>query len=72
LFVATDSFLRRNGVKRIIVLSSCAAIREDSKPWQLRSEKDWNEEAIRTLSEQGEKASGGIIYQASKALAEQG
>ncbi|GLB36862.1 putative D-lactaldehyde dehydrogenase [Lyophyllum shimeji] len=57
------------GVKRIVVTSSCASVLEVGKD-KVFTEKDWNELAIKEVKEQNDEASGPAKYFASKTLAE--
>jgi len=57
------------GVKRIVVTSSCASVLEPGKD-KVFTEEDWNELAIKEVKEQGDKAPGITKYRASKTLAE--
>ncbi|KAJ7479138.1 hypothetical protein FB451DRAFT_1086612 [Mycena latifolia] len=59
-------------VKRVVITSSCAAIRQasqDSEPKTL-SEIDWNEQAEKEAAELGREAPVWTKYRASKTLAE--
>ncbi|KAK7472041.1 hypothetical protein VKT23_000152 [Stygiomarasmius scandens] len=57
-------------VKRIVITSSIASIvRMTSDPIVL-SEKDWNEQSVKQVEEQGRSADGATKYRASKTLAE--
>ena len=57
------------GVKRVIVLSSTAAVVRD-KPNGVLDESSWNEDAIAEVNEKGREATPGGKYRASKTLAE--
>ena len=59
-------------VKRIVILSSTAAITNAKIPGKVYTEKDWNDEAIDAVKKNGRGANGGEKYSASKALAEKG
>ncbi|KAL0956958.1 hypothetical protein HGRIS_003059 [Hohenbuehelia grisea] len=57
-------------VKRVVITSSCAAVRhEDTKPI-LFTEEDWNEQSILIVEKEGRAAPNIIKYRASKTLAE--
>jgi len=57
------------GVKRIVMTSSGAAVKESGKD-KLFTEEDWNEAALKEVKEQGDNSSGHAKYCASKTLAE--
>ena len=61
----------KNGsaVKRVIVLSSCAAVSELHRD-KIFDENDWNEQSIIDVNEQGPKTFAPTKYRASKTLAE--
>lgn len=60
----------RTSVKTAIILSSVAALAPKKDPPYTYTEKDWNEPAIQAVKENGDKAGGPAIYQASKTMAE--
>ncbi|ORY35639.1 D-lactaldehyde dehydrogenase [Naematelia encephala] len=59
-------------VKRVVITSSVASIMSlASRKAPVRyTEKDWNEDAVKHVEENGLKSQGGFAYQASKTLAE--
>lgn len=59
-----------SSVKRIVVTSSCAAVYADYPDARVFSEKDWNEQAVQDVQENGRNAMVGNKYRASKTLAE--
>ncbi|KAF8994738.1 hypothetical protein BDQ17DRAFT_1366505 [Cyathus striatus] len=64
------SSLKLPSIKRIVYTSTVGAImREVSEPTIL-SEKDWNDDAVKAVEDQGKDASAGIKYFASKVIAE--
>lgn len=65
-------FTLRTNVKRIVVTSSCAAISTTRPPPAKFSDKDWNTTSPKEVEEQGDKAAPGLVYRASKTLAEKG
>jgi len=64
----------KNGsaVKRIVITSSTATVREAVPEDRTFSEVDWNNDALKKVEEQGRDASFMTKYQASKVLAEKG
>ncbi|KAG6864908.1 hypothetical protein C0991_006437 [Blastosporella zonata] len=58
-----------HGVKRVVVTSSCASVLTVGSD-KVFDEQDWNELAIREITEQGDAAPGPSKYRASKTLAE--
>ena len=63
--------IKRSGIKRVIVLSSCASIAEAGKD-KVFDEQDWNEQSILDVNTLGVDTPGGTKYRASKTLAEKG
>jgi len=63
--------IKSSGIKRVIVLSSCASIAEAGKD-KVFDEQDWNEQSITEVNTLGVNASGYGKYRASKTLAEKG
>ncbi|TBU27343.1 NAD(P)-binding protein [Dichomitus squalens] len=59
-------------VKRVVVLSSTAAVTRVVSEPTLLDESSWNEDAIAAVKEKGRDASAAQKYQASKTLAERG
>lgn len=58
-------------VQRVVITSSVAAIMDVYKPTgTIFTEADWNTSSIKDVEEKGKGAGGGIIYMASKTLAE--
>jgi nucleoside-diphosphate-sugar epimerase len=57
-------------VKRVIVLSSCAAVLQQTSSPATYDETSWNEPAIAEVREKGAAASPFVVYRASKTLAE--
>lgn len=57
-------------VKRVVITSSTAAVVHVSSEPKIFSEKDWNDQAIQTVKEQGRNAIAAAKYRASKTLAE--
>jgi hypothetical protein len=55
-----------------VVLSSTASIVRVTPEPKVFSEKDWNEQAIEMIREQGKSAPAVAKYRASKTLAEKG
>lgn len=71
----TESVLRSalkygTDVKRVIVLSSCAAVLEADPNPRVFSEEDWNGQSIREVQTKGKDAHPADKYRASKTLAE--
>lgn len=66
-----NHIIERSGIKRVIVLSSCASVAQAGKD-KLFDEQDWNEQSIMDVNTLGVDAPGGIKYRASKTLAEKG
>jgi nucleoside-diphosphate-sugar epimerase len=58
------------GVKRIVLTSSVAAVHEEDPTPREYDEKSWNKAAIATVASQGSATGPGVIYVASKTLAE--
>jgi hypothetical protein len=59
-------------VKRVIILGSGAAVLHiDTKPLLL-NENDWNEQCLKELERAEGNASVGLVYMATKTLAEKG
>ncbi|KAH9034606.1 hypothetical protein EDB85DRAFT_995454 [Lactarius pseudohatsudake] len=58
------------GVKRIVLTSSVAAIREVTPTPRDYDETNWNNAAVATVESKGSAAGPGMIYLASKTLAE--
>ncbi|KAF8980598.1 hypothetical protein BDQ17DRAFT_1438881 [Cyathus striatus] len=67
-----ESALRPPDVKRIIYTSTLGAIAKQVSEPIILSEKDWNDEAVVLVKEQGAKAPYLLKYVASKVLAEKG
>jgi nucleoside-diphosphate-sugar epimerase len=59
-------------IKRIVILSSTAAIGNIPDSEKVYTEEDWNDAAIDAVKKDGKGASGGEKYSASKTLAEKG
>ena len=59
-------------VKRVVVLSSIAAIVNSSTDNGLLNEDRWNTESVKAVEEKGRNASQSDKYRASKSLAERG
>jgi len=57
-------------VKRIVVLSSAAAILRIPNTPKIFTEDDWNEQSIQLVEKQGKAAGSVVIYMAGKTLAE--
>ncbi|KAF9647543.1 NAD(P)-binding protein [Thelephora ganbajun] len=57
-------------IKRIVILSSTAAISNAPNPGKVYTEEDWNDVAIKAVEEHGKAASGDEKYSASKMRAE--
>ena len=57
-------------VKRVIILSSCAAVLNPSPDPKVWDETSWNEVSVRTVEEQGKDALPVEKYRTSKTLAE--
>jgi hypothetical protein len=59
-------------IKRIVILSSTAAVSNTPNPGKIHTEEDWNNTAVETVEKRGKEATGGEKYSASKTLAEKG
>jgi len=59
-------------IKRIVILSSTAAISNAPNPGKVYTEEDWNDAAINAVKKDGKAAAGNEKYSASKTLAEKG
>ncbi|KAI0325587.1 NAD-P-binding protein [Cubamyces sp. BRFM 1775] len=57
-------------VKRVIITSSIAAVFNTYGPSGLQTEEMWNDDAVKTVREQGRDAPGDLKYAASKTLSE--
>ncbi|KAH6904344.1 D-lactaldehyde dehydrogenase [Coprinopsis sp. MPI-PUGE-AT-0042] len=57
-------------IKRIVITSSVLAIVNLPPPAGVFTERDWNDDAIKHVEEKGDAANPGIVYCASKTLAE--
>jgi nucleoside-diphosphate-sugar epimerase len=57
-------------VKRFVLTSSAAAIRENSPHPRVYTEEDWNDAAVEAVKTKGSAAGPIVIYLASKTLAE--
>ncbi|KAH9896116.1 NAD-P-binding protein [Cubamyces lactineus] len=57
-------------VKRVIITSSIAAVVNTYAPSGVYTEEVWNDDAVKTVREQGRDAPGDLKYNASKALSE--
>ncbi|KAJ8489564.1 hypothetical protein ONZ51_g2838 [Trametes cubensis] len=57
-------------VKRVIITSSIAAVFSTYGPSGLYTEEMWNDDAVKTVREQGRDAPGDLKYAASKVLSE--
>lgn len=58
-------------VKRVVILSSCAAVLDTSKPGPVTfSEADWNDHSVNEVETKGKDAAPSDKYRASKTLAE--
>jgi hypothetical protein len=64
--------LPSSSVKRVIITSSIVAIANFIAPPGVFTEKDWNDDAIKHVEEQGDASNSAIVYCASKTLAEKG
>ena len=63
----------RTNVQRVVIVSSIASIASGTvAPPGVYTEEQWNEQAIKTVDEQGKAAPRIIKYNASKTLAERG
>ena len=72
LSLKPDTRTSSTSVKRVVMTSSCVAVKSlASTPMRYR-ETDWNTAAIREVEEKGDNSSGSVVYMASKTLAEQG
>ncbi|KAJ8508026.1 hypothetical protein ONZ45_g9660 [Pleurotus djamor] len=66
-----SSVLKNNpNVKRVVITSSCASVLEVNPTPTKFSEKDWNQQSLDQVKEQGKAAAGITKYRASKTLAE--
>jgi nucleoside-diphosphate-sugar epimerase len=65
-----DSAIKESGIKNFVLMSSVAAIRNTGAKPRVYTEADWNDQDPSLVTEQGSKASGAVIYCASKAQAE--
>ncbi|KAI9509130.1 D-lactaldehyde dehydrogenase [Russula earlei] len=68
--ILSSALKHRNTVKRVIVTSSVAAIREDSPQPRIYTEGNWNNAAVEGVKTKGSAAGSAAIYLASKTLAE--
>jgi NAD(P)-dependent dehydrogenase (short-subunit alcohol dehydrogenase family) len=59
-------------IKRIVILSSTAAISNAPDPRKVYTEEDWNDAAVNAVEKRGKGALGNEKYSASKTLAEKG
>jgi len=59
-------------VKRVVITSSVAAVLRVLPEPTVFSEKDWNNQSIEMIKEQGRNAPANAKYRASKTLAEKG
>ena len=59
-----------SSIKRIVVTSSTVAVDLTPRAGHQHTENEWNEAAVKEVSEQGKQASGFSKYSASKTLAE--
>ena len=66
-----NQIIKRSGIKRVTVLSSCASIAEAGKD-KVFDEQDWNEQSIVDVNTLGVNTPGSTKYRASKTLAEKG
>ncbi|KAG6861785.1 hypothetical protein C0995_012289 [Termitomyces sp. Mi166 len=67
--ILTSAFKSGQGIKRVGVTSSAAAI-SDFSAYKLLNENDWNEPSIREIQEKGADAPGYVKYYAAKTAAE--
>ncbi|KAI0368231.1 NAD(P)-binding protein [Pilatotrama ljubarskyi] len=70
LSILRSALRHGRNVKRVVITSSIAAVMSTFAPPGVYSEEHWNEDAVRTVREQGRNAPGDIKYIASKALSE--
>ncbi|RPD65273.1 NAD(P)-binding protein [Lentinus tigrinus ALCF2SS1-7] len=74
LGILKSAFKHRATVRRVLILSSAAAIYNPPAPGQtgprVLDERDWNEHSPKEVKEKGGKASGLDIYRTSKTFAE--
>ncbi|TFK86171.1 NAD(P)-binding protein [Polyporus arcularius HHB13444] len=74
LGILTSALKHRATVRRVVFLSSAAAIYNPPAPGdtgtRVLDESDWNEHSVKEVREKGGKAWGRDIYRASKTLAE--
>ncbi|KAI0716138.1 NAD(P)-binding protein [Cerioporus squamosus] len=74
LGILKSALKHRATVRRVVILSSAAAIHNPPGPGEktprVLSENDWNEHSLREVREKGGKAWGRDMYRASKTLAE--
>ena len=59
-------------IKRIVILSSTAAISTARDPGRVFTEEDWNDAAVNAVEKYGKGATGAEKYSASKTLGEKG
>jgi len=57
-------------MKRVVLTSSVAAVREDTPVPRIFTESSWNNSAIEAVETKGSAAGPGAFYKASKTLAE--
>ncbi|KAI0716154.1 NAD(P)-binding protein [Cerioporus squamosus] len=74
LSILNSALKHRTTVRRVVILSSAAAIFNPPRPedagTRVLDERDWNEHSPKEVQEKGGKASGVDIYRTSKTLAE--
>ncbi len=74
LSILNSALKHRAAVRRVVILSSAAAIFSPPRPedagTRVLDERDWNEFSPKEVQEKGGKASGSDIYRTSKTLAE--
>ncbi|RDX45050.1 NAD(P)-binding protein [Lentinus brumalis] len=74
LSILNSALKHRATVRRVVILSSAAAIFSPPRPedagTRVLDERDWNEVSPKEVQEKGGKASGSDIYRTSKTLAE--
>lgn len=61
---------RSTTIKRIVILSSTAAVSTARDPGKVFTEEDWNDAAVNAVEKYGKGATGAEKYSASKTLAE--
>ena len=59
-----------SALKRVVLTSSVAAVREDTSVPRTFNESNWNNSAVEAVKTRGSAAGAVMFYQASKTLAE--